>query len=70
MDFIKVYECNSEEEALLDIQKINEAIGVKPTKNNQVRTYDVPFEINGKWYFRWDYFTDDIVGKTPIEINI
>ena len=32
-------------------------------------TFDEPFEIDGKWYFRSDYFTDEIISKTPIEIN-
>jgi len=69
MDSIKVYEYLTEAEALLDIEKINEFIGIQPTKNNKVRTYDEPFEKDGKWYFRWEYFTDEIIGKTPIEIN-
>ena len=67
MEYIKVYEYNTKEEAQLDINKIDVFLGLP--KNSGAITYDEAIEKDGKWYFRSDYFTDEIISKTPIEIN-
>lgn len=68
MGYTKVYEYSTKEDAQSDINKIDAFLGLP--KNAGAITFDEQFEINGKWYFRWDYFTDEIINKSPIEITI